>query len=282
MADADSRGDVLKSLGVQRRRAGGEEPAAAEAAAAVEAPAAEPPAATGLGIKRRRPAEDEPEGGGASKPGGGGAAGLGIKRRRPAGEQADGGAAPEADKGGAGLGIKRRKEAQEPVAEEAAAAELPPDPLAPVRGKLGNDECALLLANFLRTRPDLIEENKLPERLWELQRTHGRYLGDGRPERKIPIGWRPAYVLFTLPAYPDGPPTYNKADWTFTQPGPNRQPHMVDDGFVVDARYNLPGEWFFYVVFKDDGQPLETAPAEEPAAAPRERSGTGLGIRRRR
>ncbi len=285
MADADARGNVLKSLGVTRRRGADGEAASpeADAATASEGPAA-PAAVAGLGIKRRKPTPDAQGEDAAPKDAGGGSGGgtgLGIKRRSKGGDEAAKDAGEDSG-GGSGLGIKRRSkpDAAAQAGDDAAAPEGPPDPLAKVRGKLGNDECAVLLLNFFRVRPDLVET--LPERLWELERTHGRYMGDGRPERNIHIGWRPSYVLFTLPAYPDGPPTFTK-DWTFIQPGPNRQPKLTDEGFVVDAPYNLIGDWFFYIVFQDDGRPVVEATADEATAAERpKKATTGLGIKRRK
>ena len=267
----DDRGNVLKGLGVKRRRSGGgdapegsaepapdEQSATATEASPAEAGAAARGASSGLGIKRRSGPSAAPSD--ASADG-----------------SSDGAGAADEDAAASGLGIKRRSATRRDAA--APASDAPPDPLAPIRGKLGNDETAVLLMNHFRSRPDL--PAMLPQRLWELKRTHGYYIGDGRTERKITIGWEPAHVLFTLPTYPDGPPSFTK-DWKRIEPGPNRQPGFTPDGFQVDLPYNLLGEWYFYVVFRADGQPLEEAPPEEPSADERPSRSLGLGIRRRK
>ena len=60
------------------------------------------------------------------------------------------------------------------------------------------------------------------------------------------------------------------------------------DGFGIDAPYNKLGDWYLYIVFRDDGQALEApeageAEGEDGAEAPGESPRSlGLGIRRRR
>lgn len=264
----DDRGKVLKGLGIKRRRPAGDAPQAEPAADAPQADASEageaPPekkAIAGLGIKRRaRPAEGEQK----KKDGGGGGSGLGIKRR--SGRQK-----AEAEPEPAEAEAKGKKKKKKKKVDK-------------LKGKLGNDECAVLLRNHFLCRPDLVD--LLPPRIWELKRTFGHYAGDGREERKIPIGWEPAFVLYTIPSYPDVQPTFTK-DWKIQDPGPHRQPEFVEDGFVVDEDFNEIGEWYYYIVFRSDGKPLEAAPpAEEkqPEQTKKDkaRSGLGLGIRRRR
>ena len=236
---ADDRGDVLKGLGVRRRR----KPDPDEAVDADEADEAPKKSdSLGLGIKRRRkPGESSDD----AKPASGGT-GLGIKRRKKSGEQ------PAATS--SGLGIKRRSGRAEAVGEEPAA----PAPVQPWKGKLGSDDTAVMLANHFKARPKLAAT--LPVPIWDLYRTHGRYLGDGRPERKIQCGWEPAFVLYTLPSYPDGAPqvdpktskfvfpngtpAYDPKTRTILEPGPNRQPAFAEDGFVVRQHLNEAGEWW--------------------------------------
>ncbi|MGE0709557.1 MAG: hypothetical protein AB7N76_20855 [Planctomycetota bacterium] len=311
MAD-DARQDILKGLGVKRRRGdeasadaavqAPEDPAAAESsdggaatesaetesaetesaeapaaeALAAEAPAAEPPArdkdlGRSLGIKRRSGANAQPSSSSSGRTTGS-STGLGFKRRGESARQEQQQAAPAGDA----------------AAGDAAAEDEDDDdwvdPLAPVRGKLGSDDTAVMLANHFRTRTELM--TLIPPRVLELERTHGHYGGDGRKGRLINVGWEPAYVLFTIPAYPDGPPKFTK-DWKPIEPGPPRQPRFTAEGFVVPARLNRLGEWYVYVVFRSDGQPLE--PGAEPAAPEQQKktqkqddTRRGLGIRRRR
>ncbi|MBX3467652.1 MAG: hypothetical protein KF878_12275 [Planctomycetes bacterium] len=287
MAEDDARGNVLRSLGVSRRRPdaagdaagatdedaagdgpadaageqdGGADPAPADEAPADDAPAeanGEPKAVSGLGIKRRRPPTAE----------------------RPAAADPDAPASPAST--GGGLGITRRKPGAAP--EQAAPASSKPANDAdkaegPARRPLGNDQVAVILANYFRGRPGL----ELPPRVYQLKRTHGFYTGDGRPERKLTVGFEPALVLYVIPVYPEEIwPTFTK-DYKPIDPGLHRQPKFVADGFVVDAPYNILGEGYIYVAFRSDGQPLELpgpSGAQEPAP---EAASLGLGIRRRK
>lgn len=272
MAEDDARGNVLRSLGVSRRRpdaagdaggagddpadAAGEQDGAADPAPADDAPAdeapaeanGEPKAVSGLGIKRRRPPTAE----------------------RPAAADPDAPASP-----GGGLGITRRKPGAAP---EPVAPDKDDKAEGPARRPLGNDQVAVILANYFRGRPGL----ELPPRVYELKRTHGFYTGDGRPERKLTVGFEPALVLYVIPVYPEEIwPTFTK-DYKPIDPGLHRQPKFVADGFVVDAPYNILGEGYIYVAFRSDGQPLELpgpSGAQEPAP---EAASLGLGIRRRK
>lgn len=277
-ADEDARANVLKSLGVARRRApdagaasddevspeaAGDDAAAPAATADAPPPAAEGATISGLGIKRRkatgeRPAaqvddaEGEGGGNGASAPAAG--TGLGIKRRKgPDG----GGAAP-------------------------AGGDATPEAPAGKRRRLGSDQAATILANYFRGRPNL----ELPDRVWDLKRTHGFYNGDGRPERKLFVGFEPALVLYVIPCYPEKkwPDVVKQGDeWVSIDPGLHRQPRFTSDGFIVDEPYNELGEGYVYVAFQSDGQPLELADTTAHVEPERKRgAGTGLGIKRRK
>jgi hypothetical protein len=254
----------------------------------------------GLGIKRRRPADTATDDGPAAEPKASGS-GLGIKRRSgPSVADDSGESAPAAPKGGgSGLGIKRRSgptagaDGSAGGADAAAPAEdaAPPepevfDPLLKWRPKLGNDDTGVQLANHFRHRTEL--PDMLPPRCWELQRTHGRYSGDGRAEREIKIGWKPAMVMFTIPVYPDGPPSFDKK-WQLVEPGLHRQPKFTENGFVVEGRLNVVGDWYCYIVWRCDGEPLEFTEPEDPRAKAQAKaqtkpkgSGPSLGITRRK
>lgn len=265
-ADEDARANVLKSLGVARRRApdgdGGAEPAAAEADAPATAPVggAEGTTISGLGIKRRKPATDE----------------------RPAAQldDADAGGGAAAPPSGAGLGIKRRKGPDGGAAPSPgdASAEPPPGK----RRRLGSDQAATILANYFRGRPNL----ELPDRVWDLKRTHGFYNGDGRPERKLFVGFEPALVLYVIPTYPERrwPEVVKQGDeWVSIDPGLHRQPRFTSDGFIVDEPYNELGEGYVYVAFQSDGQPLELPDTTAHVEPEKKRgAGAGLGITRRK
>lgn len=254
-ADDDARANVLKGLGVARRRdasasassagddAGDDDDAEAEGD---EAEPAQGAVASGLGIRRRKPAAATPE-------------------SSPAGD------APAA--AASGLGIKRRK------APEGGPADAEEEPVAArPRRKLGNDQAALILANYFRGRPDL----ELPERVFELKRTHGFYTGDDRPERKLVVGFEPALVLYVLPVYPEDIwPTHTPKTYEPIDPGLHRQPRFVADGFIVDLPYNVLGEGYLYVAFRSDGQPLELPDTSAHVEPVRKGTSAGLGFKRR-
>lgn len=276
-ADEDARANVLKSLGVARRRApdavassddeaepeaAGDDAAAPAATADAPAPEAAAGATiSGLGIKRRKPATTE----------------------RPAAQvdDAQGDEAPAAPAGASGLGIKRRKGPDGGAAPAAADAgvEAPP---AGKRRRLGSDQAATILANYFRGRPNL----ELPDRVWDLKRTHGFYNGDGRPERKLFVGFEPALVLYVIPCYPEKkwPDVVKQGDeWVSIDPGLHRQPRFTSEGFIVDEPYNELGEGYVYVAFQSDGQPLELADTTAHVEPERKRgAGAGLGIKRRK
>ncbi|MCO5171648.1 MAG: hypothetical protein M9894_35545 [Planctomycetes bacterium] len=269
MAEDDARGNVLRSLGVSRRR--GPEESAGDGADAPTGAGADDAADAGAPADDAAPAPAE-EAGANGEPKA--VSGLGIKRRRPPTAERPAASDPDAPASAAGgLGITRRKPGAAPERAEAAPAAA-----GAARRPLGNDQAAVILASYFRGRPDL----ELPPRLWELKRTHGFYTGDGRPERKLVVGFEPALVLYVIPVYPEEIwPTYTK-DYKPIDPGLHRQPKFVSDGFVVDAPYNILGEGYMYVAFRSDGQPLELpgpSSAQEPAP---EATSLGLGIRRRK
>ena len=68
------------------------------------------------------------------------------------------------------------------------------------------------------------------------------------------------------------------------------QPRFTERGFVVDESLNEIGEWYYYVVFRSDGEPLALPEPEpdEAKRAPKQKKRQdgakprGLGIKRRR
>jgi hypothetical protein len=271
-ADDDARANLLKGLGVARRR----DASASASGDDVDDPA-EAEADDAGGDEAGAAAPDDPAKGAV-------ASGLGIRRRKPAAavpDAADPEAAPAVDGAaaaapGSGLGIKRRKAPEGGAASAGAEDEAPaPKP----RRKLGNDQVSTILANYFRGRPLL----ELPERVFELKRTHGFYNGDDRPERKLVVGFEPALVLYILPVYPeDIYPTYVPKTYEPIDPGLHRQPKFVADGFIVDQPYNILGESYLYVAFRSDGQPLELPDTSAHVEPVRKTSSLGLGIKRRK
>jgi hypothetical protein len=273
--DYEARANVLKSLGIRRR--GGD--AAADEPAEADAPDADAPDESADESADPGPAVDTtPEPDAPEEPKA--VAGLGIKRRaRPTEERLaaedDGGGngAPAAPAAPGGLGIKLRKPGADHDHDHAQEAAAPTGP----KRRLGNDQVAVILANYFRSRPGLI----LPDRVWDLKRTHGFYTGDGRAERKLFVGFEPALVLYTIPNYPEEIwPTFTK-DYQTIDPGLHRQPKFLADGFIVDEPYNTLGESYMYVVFRADGQPLDLDATAEPEE-PTKPKATGLGIKRRK
>lgn len=262
---AKDRGDILKGLGVKRRRGGG----------ATEAPADEADAADAS-------SDDEDEGEGPKE-----VKGLGIKRRRSGGDSGR-----QGKSGGGGLGIKRRSgggdAGQDDSSDEAQAPPQKASPLGAAKGKLGSDDTAVMLANHFKCRPDL--PAKIPARVWDLERTHGRFAGDGRAEREIVVGWEAAYVIWVIPAWPGGPPEFEtKPPFKMIDRGPPPQPRFSEQGFVVDESLNELGEWYYYVVFRSDGEPIELPQPEPETKTKKKRKQRqdgakprGLGIKRRR
>ena len=230
----------------------------------------------GLGIKRRKgqepPADSTPsQGDAAEAPASDIRRGLGIKRR----SGATSGRAPAAD---------APAEATGAPASEAQEAEAGAQPEAASGPNLGNDLTANILRNHFKFRTELMD--KLPERLFSLKRTHGRYTGDGREQRKLTVGFKPSLVLYVIPPYGiDAPVKFTTKG--FVEPGLHRQPAFEEEGFVVDGAFNQIGDMYMYVAFEDDGQPLETQEQSRKSRRGRSSesgrsSSLGLGIKRRK
>jgi hypothetical protein len=295
MANEDARAEALRGLGVARRerppstpQREGEAPEVAEAQAEPTAePALGAEAADEAGMAPGAP-EDEPVAATTvptTQPVA--VTGLGIKRRRPPEAPARRGAAGAEAEGAEAEGAEAPVDG---VAKPAGAEPgAPGSPAIPATRRLGSDQASVFLANYFKVRPEM--RQTLPERTFLLKRTHGFYTGDGREQRKIFVGFEPALVVYTLPTFPEQLPEYtqpkNKGDWKTFQaelidPGLHRQPTFAEDGFVVDAPFNVLGDSYVYVVFQSDGQPLVDAPVVEEEAAPtRGTGGGGLGIKRR-
>jgi hypothetical protein len=146
-------------------------------------------------------------------------------------------------KGDAPGGVKRRSKG-EPA--KARAAETPDKP----KFRYGNDMTGLELRKFFNWRPKM----KFDESIFQLKRTHGHYWGDARDTRMIPLPWRPCHVLYTVPRFPDFPPGYwpPGGGGKFTDPGPAPQPEFTAEGFLIDLKYNQPGEQYMYVAWTDE------------------------------
>lgn len=71
----------------------------------------------------------------------------------------------------------------------------------------------------------------------DYKRTHGHYVGDGRPVRLLRFGFKPAGVAF------DYPTLFEIVERRLVLP------EITDDGIVVRDDFNLAGESYDYVVF---------------------------------
>jgi hypothetical protein len=107
------------------------------------------------------------------------------------------------------------------------------------------DNARSALKAFLGNRPNIV----LPSHLAKLEGVHGIYVGDGRPLREIVLGWKPAFVVFTVPGWPDGPPQPTK-DGGYFRPPLHDQPPYTDRGFTVTEKFNASGALHLYVVWK--------------------------------
>jgi hypothetical protein len=128
----------------------------------------------------------------------------------------------------------------------APAAPPPPSGLHPANKPVGKlpPDAQQALRNFYEARPQI----DLPEHLHELQGTLGYYYGDGRPERELVIGFKPAYVLFTFPPYQESPLWVDDA---FKEPPLHEQPPMTDRGFrVVGMTFNQPNGMYRWIAWK--------------------------------
>jgi hypothetical protein len=141
----------------------------------------------------------------------------------------------------------------------------PAPPLKPAQKPVGRlpSEAQMVLRNWYAQRKDV----DLPPYLHKLEGTWGRYYGDGRPVRLLVIGWQPAYVLFTMPAYPDKQPTWEKGE--FIMPGLPEQPQLSKVGFVVKQHLNELGTTYVYIAWKSDGtEPPPSTPIPTADAKP--------------
>ncbi|MBI3722434.1 hypothetical protein HY251_00535 [bacterium] len=110
-----------------------------------------------------------------------------------------------------------------------------------------------MLRSFRGARPEV----EFPPHLALLGGTHGFYYGDGEATHSVKIGWRPAFVLFTLPVFQGllpGEPVYDPAA---------SQPPLTDDGFRAPAMFNRLGELVMFVVWRSEGD----AKAPKPGGA---------------
>ena len=154
---------------------------------------------------------------------------------------------------------------EERATREAARRARPDLEPAGERRPYGNDQVALHLAQFFRRRPDMPFDFALLGK----ERVHGWYWGDGRPERKLGLGWRPLHVLFLMPHFPQLPPggwPPSDRSGRLQEPGPHPQPELLADGFQVGPMFNRTGEHYSYVAFRDLPR-RETAPLRMPPPA---------------
>jgi hypothetical protein len=140
-------------------------------------------------------------------------------------------------------------------------AEVPVDPVRKPVGRV-NPDAQRLLRNYYVARPEI----DLPPFVHELPGTHGWYFGDGKPERDVVVGFTPAFVLFTFPIFPEGPPEWVKGE--FLMPGLHAQPQYTDRGFKAPAHVNALNSMYIYVVWKSDETLAKKEAAKQNAAAP--------------
>ncbi len=178
---------------------------------------------------------------------------------------------PEALRRSLGLRPRGARDAPTPAVgrDTPGAAEDPiTDPARKPVGKLP-PEVQVMLRSFYVKRPEI----DLPPHLHELQGTWGRYLGDARPTpREILLGFRPAFILYIAPAYPQGGPRWvqkkgGKSAGTphqtgeLVDPGLHDQPTLTEKGFVALAECNKTNTHYIYIAWKSD-------PSRAPAPAP--------------
>jgi hypothetical protein len=101
-----------------------------------------------------------------------------------------------------------------------------------------------ILDSFLKVRPEV----ELPAFLAALDGVHGLYVGDGRAERELVLGFQPLFVVFTIPPFPDGPRRYVNGE--FYIPPLHEQPKTTERGFKVTKPYNELGLAAAYVAWK--------------------------------
>ena len=105
------------------------------------------------------------------------------------------------------------------------------------------------LENFIKARPNV----QLPAHLDKLNGTHGMYTGDGKSEREVAIGFRPSFVVFVIPVFPDGvphPTDPKKPLDSYWRPELHPQPVYTEKGFKVTEAFNKVGAAHIYVAWK--------------------------------
>lgn len=150
---------------------------------------------------------------------------------------------PDGDQVDPTLGIRRRQPTNEGVGELGTKRETAAGQPRKPTGKLSPTVLQILL-NFYTGRPEV----EPPAFIDELSGTSGWFCGDGCPEREIQVGFRPAFVIFTAPPFPDEGRHWKGAE--FYQPPLHDQPPYTDRGFMVDTRFNEAGSMCMYVVWK--------------------------------
>ncbi|MBI3722432.1 hypothetical protein HY251_00525 [bacterium] len=168
---------------------------------------------------------------------------------------------PATKPGGLGLGIRRRTGeggradfSQEPSGLDAAHKPV---------GRLPAD-AQMLLRNYYRARPDV----DLPGYLHALDGTHGFTMGSDRPGREIVLGFAPAFVLFVLPLYPDGPPDAKRGGLKAQRL--HAQPELTETGFKVPDHLNKLDVALFFIAWKADESTQQVAPKAAKATATKE------------
>ena len=110
------------------------------------------------------------------------------------------------------------------------------------------------LTNFLMVRPEV--KGDIPGHLGEHEGANGWLAGDGRPEREVQLGFRPEFVVYTIPPFPDGP--RGMKNGVFQQPPLHAQPKTTEKGFFIPPHLNHEGDFFCFVAWK----PKEPKPKE--------------------
>lgn len=157
-----------------------------------------------------------------------------------------------------GLGVRRRSQSTAGGAVPPPSAEPVTDPLKKPVGRLGTDSARLLRQDHM-LRPEI----DLPAFVMDLPGTHGWYMGDGSDNREIVVGFTPAFVLYTLPLYPDGPPEWVKGE--FLMPSLPAQPEYTERGFKVPAHLNQVNSMCHYLIWQSPTPLAATASAATTA-----------------
>lgn len=105
------------------------------------------------------------------------------------------------------------------------------------------------IQNFLKARPNI----QLPSHLDKCDGTHGMYVGDGAKERLVTVGFKPTFVVFVIPSFPDGVP--HPADMknplnSYWRPELHPQPVYTEKGFKATEAFNKLGATHIFVAWK--------------------------------